>query len=79
MVILAKGSPGCRPTRSLQIKKATVMLVLAGVLILAAAAARADTLGQIRKRGFLTCGSNTWLAGFGVPDGNGRWAGLDHH
>jgi VIT1/CCC1 family predicted Fe2+/Mn2+ transporter len=28
MVILAKSSPGCRSTRSLQIKKATVMLRL---------------------------------------------------
>ena len=57
------------------LKKA--VLVLAAGLIVAATAARAGTLDQIKKRGFLTCGSNPGLAGFGLPDGNGHWAGLD--
>ena len=57
------------------LKKA--VLVLAAGLILTATAARAGTLDQIKKRGFLTCGSNPGLAGFGLPDGNGHWAGLD--
>jgi general L-amino acid transport system substrate-binding protein len=57
------------------LKKA--VLLLAGVLVLAATAARAGTLDQIKKRGFLTCGSNLGRAGFSLPDGHGHWAGLD--
>lgn len=45
--------------------------------MLTAAAARGDTLGEIKKRGYLTCGSNPGLAGFGLPDEHGQWAGLD--
>lgn len=47
---------------------------------LAAASAQAQapqTLTQVKSRGILNCGSNTGLAGFGVPDGQGNWAGLD--
>jgi general L-amino acid transport system substrate-binding protein len=57
------------------LKKA--VLLLAAVLVLAATAARAGTLDQIKKRGFLTCGSNPGRAGFSLPEGNGHWAGLD--
>jgi general L-amino acid transport system substrate-binding protein len=49
---------------------------LAGVFFLATAA-QADTLGEVKKRGFLTCGSNPGLAGFGMPDERGHWAGFD--
>jgi general L-amino acid transport system substrate-binding protein len=56
------------------LKKPVIALA---VLILAATAAGADTLAQIKKRGFLTCGSNPGLAGFGSPDGHGHWSGLD--
>src|SRR5262249_20162380 len=53
------------------------VLTLAALLILAAAAARADTLSAIKKRGYLACGSNPGRAGFGLPDGQGHWTGLD--
>jgi general L-amino acid transport system substrate-binding protein len=42
-----------------------------------AAAARADTLDETRRRGFLVCGVNTGLAGFGLPDDHGAWRGFD--
>ena len=35
------------------------------------------TLEQVKKRGVLVCGSNTGLAGFGIPDDKGQWTGLD--
>jgi general L-amino acid transport system substrate-binding protein len=44
-----------------------------------AAAARADTLSDVQKRGTLICGVNgpTGLTGFGIPDDQGHWRGLD--
>ena len=59
------------------LKKAVLLLAGVLVLVLAATAARAGTLDQIKKRGFLTCGSNLGRAGFSLPDGHGHWAGLD--
>ncbi|MDP3319335.1 MAG: transporter substrate-binding domain-containing protein, partial [Bosea sp. (in: a-proteobacteria)] len=49
-------------------------------LALAATAATAQApaaLAQVKQRNILNCGSNTGLAGFGVPDAQGNWGGLD--
>jgi general L-amino acid transport system substrate-binding protein len=35
------------------------------------------TLNAVKARGVLNCGSNTGLAGFGQPDAQGSWTGLD--
>jgi general L-amino acid transport system substrate-binding protein len=35
------------------------------------------TLAQVKSRNILNCGSNTGLAGFGLPDAQGNWVGLD--
>ncbi|WP_044562538.1 amino acid ABC transporter substrate-binding protein [Azospirillum sp. B4] len=35
------------------------------------------TLEQVRQRGTLRCGVNTGLPGFGAPDSQGEWTGLD--
>lgn len=53
-----------------------------GVVALAAAVfvaqgASAQTLKQVKDRGVLNCGANGQLAGFGLPDAQGNWAGLD--
>jgi general L-amino acid transport system substrate-binding protein len=53
------------------------VLALAAILVLAVTAARADALHQVKKRGYLVCGSILGRAGFGLPDGHGHWAGLD--
>jgi general L-amino acid transport system substrate-binding protein len=37
----------------------------------------AQTLKTVKARGQLICGANGQLAGFGMPDAQGRWAGLD--
>jgi general L-amino acid transport system substrate-binding protein len=56
-----------------------LMSLFAGVALLCAGAIVADagTLDQVKARGSLICGSNIGLAGFGLPDDQGVWKGLD--
>jgi general L-amino acid transport system substrate-binding protein len=59
-----------------------LLLSLAGVAVgaLVASSAQAQgtaTLTAVKNRGVLNCGSNTGLAGFGQPDAQGAWTGLD--
>jgi len=51
------------------------ILVLA--VIFAVQSASAQTLKTVKDRGMLNCGSNGTLAGFGLPDAQGKWTGLD--
>jgi general L-amino acid transport system substrate-binding protein len=51
---------------------ACVALVQAGV-----GEAGAGTLDTVKQRGVLNCGANGQLAGFGLPDAQGNWTGLD--
>jgi general L-amino acid transport system substrate-binding protein len=51
--------------------------ILALALIFMAQSAAAQTLKAVKNRGVLNCGSNGTLAGFGLPDANGKWVGLD--
>ncbi len=55
---------------------ATIAVGLAASLFAGAAFAQ-STLNNVKQKGFLTCGSNPGLAGFGVPDAQGNWTGLD--
>jgi general L-amino acid transport system substrate-binding protein len=41
------------------------------------AAQAASTLDTVKQRGKLICGVNTGLAGFGAPNDQGQWSGLD--
>ena len=54
-----------------------IRVALAAALGAAATAASAQTLNTIKSRGVVNCGANGTLAGFGLPDSQGRWAGLD--
>jgi general L-amino acid transport system substrate-binding protein len=58
-------------------KRALTTLALAAAVGVAASAASAQTLNAVKSRGMLNCGSNTGLAGFGIPDAQGNWTGLD--
>ena len=60
-------------------KKFVAAALAAGIgLAMSATGASAQaTLAQVKQRGILNCGSNTGLAGFGVPDAQGNWKGLD--
>jgi general L-amino acid transport system substrate-binding protein len=54
-----------------------VIFGLALAAVVAVAPASAQTLNTVKSRGSLNCGSNGTLAGFGLPDSQGRWTGLD--
>jgi len=51
--------------------------ILALAVILAAQSASAQTLQTVKDRGIVNCGANGTLAGFGLPDAQGNWTGLD--
>ncbi|MCP3379971.1 amino acid ABC transporter substrate-binding protein [Bradyrhizobium sp. CCGUVB4N] len=55
------------------------LAIAAGVasLALTASVASADTLSNIKSKGFLQCGVNVALAGFSASDDKGQWTGLD--
>ena len=50
---------------------------LMGALMVVATAAMAGTLDEVKKRGMVNCGANGQLPGFGLPDAQGNWTGLD--
>jgi general L-amino acid transport system substrate-binding protein len=51
---------------------------LAAVITIAAGTAHAQsTLDAVKSKGFVQCGVNTGLAGFGAPDSQGVWKGID--
>src|ERR1035441_9746869 len=56
-------------------KRFASMLALA--LVVCAQSASAQTLKAVTDRGMLNCGANGTLAGFGLPDAQGKWTGLD--
>ena len=58
-------------------KRAVTKLALAAAIAVAASAASAQTLNTIKSRGTLNCGANGSIAGFGLPDAQGNWTGLD--
>jgi len=45
--------------------------------LLAATAAMAGTLDDVKSKGFVQCGVNTSLIGFAFPDDQNNWTGLD--
>ncbi len=58
-------------------KRILTTILCAAALGLAASTAIGQTLNTVKTRGVLNCGSNPGLAGFGQPDAQGNWNGLD--
>ena len=58
-------------------KRVLTSIICAAALGFAASYAHAQTLTTVKTRGALNCGSNPGLAGFGLPDAQGNWTGLD--
>jgi general L-amino acid transport system substrate-binding protein len=58
-------------------KHVLTTVICAAALGLAASTADAQTLNTVKTRGVLNCGANGSLAGFGQPDPQGNWIGLD--
>ena len=57
--------------------KKTVFFGALTVAGIAAGAASAATLDDVKARGTLNCGVTTGLVGFAAPDANGEWQGFD--
>lgn len=57
--------------------KKSVLFGALAVSGLAAGAAAASTLDDVKARGSLNCGVNTGLVGFAAPDADGVWGGFD--
>ena len=54
------------------------LAAVGAALIAASTVAQAGaTFDSVKKKGFVQCGTNTGLAGFGAPDSKGVWSGLD--
>src|SRR3954447_21238524 len=71
MVLKAQG-------RSSIMKRLGVAIAFSVAASLAATAASAQaTLNNVKQKGFLACGSNPALPGFGLPDAQGNWTGFD--
>jgi len=58
-------------------KRLITILACASLAMTLATAASASTLDDVKKRGMLNCGANGQLPGFGMPDSQGNWTGLD--
>jgi len=55
-----------------------ILPIVAGAALgLAASAATAATLDDVKGKGFVQCGVTTGLPGFAMPDDAGNWTGLD--
>ena len=56
-------------------KRLAALIALAVMMV--AHGAAAQTLKTVKERGVLNCGANGMLGGFGLPDAQGHWTGLD--
>ncbi|WNJ93631.1 amino acid ABC transporter substrate-binding protein [Bosea sp. 685] len=56
---------------------AAAIVAAATTACIGGAQAQTGTLGQIKSKGVVTCGVGPGLAGFGIPDAQGVWSGLD--
>src|SRR5579884_4186701 len=65
-----------RAQGEIRMKKLAALVALA-VLVGTQAASAQSTLKAVKDRGILNCGANGTLAGFGLPDAQGHWTGLD--
>jgi general L-amino acid transport system substrate-binding protein len=66
-----------RVNKEVFMRSLVIWLAGAALGVAAALSASAGTLDQIKARGQLICGANPGLAGFGLPDDQGVWKGLD--
>jgi general L-amino acid transport system substrate-binding protein len=58
--------------------KTGLSIAVAGIACgLLAASASAATLDDVKSKGFVQCGVNTGLLGFGAPNDAGEWSGFD--
>ena len=56
---------------------ASVALGVVAASLLATGASAQATLNSVKQKRYLTCGSSSGTIGFGIPDAQGTWTGLD--
>ncbi len=61
----------------MKIRKLVSVLAAVGIAFSATTAVAESTLETVKKRGTLSCGVSTGLAGFSQKDEKGQWSGLD--
>jgi ABC-type amino acid transport/signal transduction systems, periplasmic component/domain len=59
------------------LKKKLLSVVLAAGLVSTLPAMASKTMESIKKKGEVSCGVNTALAGFGIAGSDGKWTGFD--
>src|SRR5262249_10894447 len=64
-------------TRRFRMRRLLTVCALASAVLTLATAVSASTLEDVKKRGMVNCGANGQLPGFGLPDSQGNWTGLD--
>jgi general L-amino acid transport system substrate-binding protein len=55
----------------------TMIVTVVTALGLSVSAASADTLADVKAKGYVQCGVTEGVAGFSIPDANNNWSGLD--
>ncbi len=55
----------------------TIIVTLAMALGLSVSAASADTLEDVKAKGYVQCGVTEGVAGFSIPDANNEWSGIE--
>ena len=58
-------------------RKTIFTITLAAALGLGTIAAHADTLSDVKAKGYLQCGVTGGVAGFSAPDANNNWSGIE--
>lgn len=61
----------------MKIKNIAMTLAATGLVLSAQASIASTTLDAVKKKGIVSCGVSTGLAGFSQKDEKGQWSGLD--
>lgn len=64
-------------TKGKTMAKRILTLAIATVAGIAATSASADTLADVKAKGYIQCGVTSGVAGFSAPDANNNWSGLE--
>ncbi len=57
--------------------KKLLIVTLVAALGMSVSAASADTLADVKAKGYIQCGVTEGVAGFSIPDDNNNWSGID--
>jgi general L-amino acid transport system substrate-binding protein len=76
MAVRRRGPKGLE-TKGNNMHKKLITVALATMLGASATAAFADTLEDVKAKGFVQCGVTGGVAGFSAPDASNTWSGLE--